>query len=391
MSLITTQPEFDALCERIRAAGRVAFDTEFVAESYYRPRLCLLQFGLPDGEVCVDPFEVHDLSAWWDIMADEETTIIIHGGREEVRFCYFATQRPPGKLIDVQIAEGLLSRGFPISHGNLVQRVLGKSVHGKETRSDWERRPLTPHQLEYAAEDVRHLIDIWTKQEQQLKKLGRLDWAWTEFQRFVNDIVADENRPGWLRLPSVARLKSRELAVAQALFNWRDKRASDLDKPARFILRDDLLMELAKRAPRTVKDLNVTRGMNRRDYQRLADEMLEVIASAANLPDDQLPPRVTNPQHPQQDEVLGRILGLALANRCQELGLSMSIVGTSADLNNVVRWYLLEQDSAPPPKLLDGWRKELCGELLTDVLEGNVVLRVANPRSDDPLTFERYT
>ena len=169
MSLITTQPEFDALCERIRAAGRVAFDTEFVAESYYRPRLCLLQFGLPDGEVCVDPFEVHDLSAWWDIMADEETTIIIHGGREEVRFCYFATQRPPGKLIDVQIAEGLLSRGFPISHGNLVQRVLGKSVHGKETRSDWERRPLTPHQLEYAAEDVRHLIDIWTKQEQQLK------------------------------------------------------------------------------------------------------------------------------------------------------------------------------------------------------------------------------
>ena len=391
MSLITTQPEFDALCERIRAAGRVAFDTEFVAESYYRPRLCLLQFGLPDGEVCVDPFEVHDLSAWWDIMADEETTIIIHGGREEVRFCYFATQRPPGKLIDVQIAEGLLSRGFPISHGNLVQRVLGKSVHGKETRSDWERRPLTPHQLEYAAEDVRHLIDIWTKQEQQLKKLGRLDWAWTEFQRFVNDIVADENRPGWLRLPSVARLKSRELAVAQALFNWRDKRASDLDKPARFILRDDLLMELAKRAPRTVKDLNVTRGMNRRDYQRLADEMLEVIASAANLPDDQLPPRVTNPQHPQQDEVLGRILGLALANRCQELGLSMSIVGTSADLNNVVRWYLLEQDSAPPPKLLDGWRKELCGELLTDVLEGNVVLRVVNPRSDDPLTFERYT
>ena len=189
----------------------------------------------------------------------------------------------------------------------------------------------------------------------------------------------------------MARLKSRELAVAQALFNWRDKRASDLDKPARFILRDDLLMELAKRAPRTVKDLNVTRGMNRRDYQRLADEMLEVIASAANLPDDQLPPRVTNPQHPQQDEVLGRILGLALANRCQELGLSMSIVGTSADLNNVVRWYLLEQDSAPPPKLLDGWRKELCGELLTDVLEGNVVLRVANPRSDDPLTFERYT
>ncbi|MCA9081512.1 MAG: HRDC domain-containing protein [Planctomycetaceae bacterium] len=391
MSLITSQSEFNSLCEQIRKAGIVAFDTEFVAESYYRPRLCLLQFGLPDGEYCVDPFEVRDLSAWWDLMADEETTIIIHGGREEVRFCHFATQRPPGKLIDVQISEGLLSRGFPMSYGNLVQRVLGAAVHGKETRSDWERRPLTTKQLEYAAEDVRHLISVWKKQEQELQALGRLGWAWVEFGRFVGDIVADEHRDGWLKLPAIGRLRPRELAIAQALFHWRDRKACGLDKPPRFILRDDLLMEMAKRAPKTVKELNMTRGMNRRDYQRLADEMLEVIHEAQQLPDDQLPPRInTLQQHPKQDEVLGRILGLALANRCQELGLSMSLVGTTADLQAVVRWYLFDQKSSgPPPKLLDGWRKEVCGSLLTDVLSGDVVLRVANPRSDDPLRFER--
>ncbi len=104
----------------------------------------MLQFAYDDVIAGVDPFEVHDLSKWWEIMADDTTTVVIHGGREEVRFCQFAIQKRPQKLVDVQIAEGLRSRGFPISHTNLVNRVLGKSVkHGKETRTDWERRPLS--------------------------------------------------------------------------------------------------------------------------------------------------------------------------------------------------------------------------------------------------------
>jgi ribonuclease D len=389
MSLISKQANFRALCDRIRQAGVVAFDTEFVAESYYRPKLCLLQFQLPEESVLVDPFEVRDLSPWWEIMADEATTIIVHGGREEVRFCYAATGRPPGKLVDVQVAEGLLSRGFPLSLGNLVDRVLSQPVNGKETRSNWEHRPLTPHQLEYAAEDVRHLIRVWQAQSKQLQKLGRKDWAEAEFQRFVSDIVTEEERPGWQRLPSISRLKPRELALAQALWNWRDEKASGLDRPPRQILRDDLLMEMAKRAPKSARDLSLTRGMERRDYQKYADEMVEIIRSVEQLPESQLPPRIPQPQLPAQDEVLGRILGLALANRCSELGISMSLVGTTGDLQHVVRWHVFENRQGPVPKLLSGWRKEVCGSLLADVLDGKVLIRVADPRSDNPLRFEQ--
>ncbi|MCA9043971.1 MAG: HRDC domain-containing protein [Planctomycetaceae bacterium] len=388
MSLITSQSKFNALCKSIRETGIVAFDTEFVAESYYRPRLCLLQFHLPGHSCCVDPFEVRDLTEWWDIMSDDETTIVIHGGREEVRFCYFATQKPPGKLVDVQISEGVLSRGFPLSHTNLVQRVLNERVHGRETRSNWEKRPLVAEQIEYAEDDVRHLLDVWDDQQRRLKKLGRTEWAAAEFQRFINDIIADEERPGYLRLPSIGKLKPRELAVARDLWNWRDQKACALDKPPRFILRDDLLIEMAKRCPKNVRELSMTRGMDRRDYQRLADEIIDVVKQAVSSPESDWPSRLEGPKRASQDDVLSRILGLALANRCSEMGISMSIVGTTADLQDVVRWYVHENQEGPKPKLLQGWRGEFCGQLLAQVLNGEVIIRVVNPHSDDPLGFE---
>lgn len=391
MTLIADQSGFDHLCERIRAAGLVAFDTEFVSECYFRPRLCLLQFALPDSESFgVDPFLVPDLSAWWKIMTDEETTILVHGGREEIRFCQFATGQRPHKLIDVQIAEGLRSRGFPISHTNLVTRVLNRSIqHGKETRTDWLHRPLTEHQLNYALEDVRHLPAVWETQKKSLAKNGRLAWAEAEFERFIDYILAEEDRDGWLRLPGYGRLNRREMAVARELYQWRNKEAERIDKPQRRVLRDDLLMELAQRQPKTVRELNMTRDMNRRDYQQHAETFIRIIKHASELPHDQLPEKPGGQVHPAQDEVLARILGLALANRCQELGLSMTLVATSADLKDFVRWHVFADRRGELPRLMQGWRAEVCGQLLSDVLDGKVSLRVLDPKSEYPLGFDR--
>ncbi|WP_437226875.1 ribonuclease D [Planctomicrobium sp. SH661] len=391
MTLIVEQTEFNRLCDRIRAAGLVAFDTEFVSESYFRPRLCLLQFALPDSESFgVDPFLVPDLSEWWDIMTDNTTTIVVHGGREEIRFCQFATGHRPHKLVDVQIAEGLRSRGFPISHTNLVTRVLNRSIqHGKETRTDWQHRPLTEHQLNYALEDVRHLPEVWETQRKSLAAQGRLDWAEAEFERFIEYVLAEEDRDGWLRLPGYGRLNRREMGVARALYQWRNKEAERIDKPQRRILRDDLLIELAHRQPKTVRELNMTRDMNRRDYQQHAETFIEIIKAAGELPNDQLPEKVGGNSHPAQDEVLARILGLALANRCQEMGLSMTLVATSADLKDFVRWHVFENRKTEVPRLMQGWREEVCGQLLADVLDGKVTLRVLDPKSEYPLGFAR--
>ncbi|MFG0333463.1 MAG: ribonuclease D [Maioricimonas sp. JB049] len=387
---VTSQSEFDSLCEQAREAGLVAFDTEFVSESYFRPRLCLIQLATADLEAVIDPFEIEDLSKWWGIMRDLDVTVIVHGGREEIRFCRHLGGGRPQKLVDVQIAEGLLSRGFPLGFQMLFPRVTGKQIQGSETRTDWQRRPLTSRQIDYALEDVRYLIEIWDKQQHALIEKSRLDWAWAEFERLIDDVEGEAARNTWRRLSGIHRLSRRQMAVARELFHWRHETAESLNRPVRSMLRDDLIIEIATRRPRSLNDLNRTRGMHRREYQRMAGDILAAVERAMALPDEELPEKPRPPQNPPQEDVLSKVLGLALANRCNELGLSTNIVGTMNDLQELVRWHMVngDPDREPLPRLMQGWRGQVCGNLLTDLLKGHYSIRIADVTSETPLAFE---
>lgn len=389
--LIVEQSEFDDLCAHIRKAGFVAFDTEFVSEFTYRPELCLLQFATKQQCVAVDPFQVTHLDAWWELMADAKTDILIHGGREEVRFCLTHSGKPPGKLWDVQIAEGLRGRSFPLGYEALVRRVIGKTAHGRETRSDWRRRPLTEKQIAYALDDVRHMPEIWERQRKSLKELKRLEWIASEFQRFIDEVQAERGPECWQRLSGLHRLKPRDLAVAREIWRWREAEAETKDRPARKILRDDLIIELAKRQPDSVDDLLGVRDMNRTEYKKAASNILKHINAGLAVPDDQLPvlPKHSEDDKAHDEHVLGQLLGLALANRCAELNVAVPLVGKVADLRHLVRWHVYGEKSGAPPRLTQGWRAEVCGDLLTDVLDGKIALRVADPQSDHPLIFEK--
>ncbi|REJ90947.1 MAG: ribonuclease D [Planctomycetota bacterium] len=387
--LITRQDQLEELCTHIREAGIVGFDTEFVAEYYYRPRLCLLQFATPDRLTAIDPFEVDDLSPWWELMTDSETTVVVHGGREEVRFCHQITGQLPQRLVDVQIVEGLLSRGYPLSYTNLVQRVVGDRLKSHETRTEWRRRPLTSQQVDYALDDVRHLIRIWECQQEMLSEHGRSDWAEVEVARFIEESTSNGNGEPWRRLSGVHRLSRRALGCIRELFEWRERLAEQQDRPVRGVLRDDLLVEVAKRQPRSRDDVTAIRGMQRRDYAKFAQDLLDCVERAAALSDKELPAK--SPPRPTvtQNEVLGKMLSIALAQRCAECGISTTLVGTNADLQELVRWYLSGRKPENAPRLAEGWRGEVCGDLLGDVLAGKVALRIVDPAADAPLRFER--
>jgi ribonuclease D len=388
--LITQQSAFDALCRELADAGTVTFDTEFVSELYYQPRLCLLQFGTADRIEAVDPFKIDDLSAWWKLMIDDVTTVVVHGGREEVRYCLRFTGQRPRKLVDVQVAEGLLSRGFPLSYKALVQRVLGEKIDGSQTRTDWGHRPLTSNQVEYALEDVRYPLRIWEKQQKQLSKLGRLEWALDEFERRIDDYQAEDEREGWRRISGVQRLSRREMAIIREIHTLRNEEAARRDKPPRSILRDDLIIDLARRKPRTLKEVTATRGMERRDYRKLAEDLLAGVQRGLDLPDDECPARPASHRAEPQEDLLAKLLALALADRCAELGISSSIVGTMNDLTELVRWHTFEAGEGELPRLKQGWRAEVCGNVLTDLLDGRVTLRVADPHHEAPLRFEPF-
>lgn len=386
--LITDQEKFEDLCEHIRQTREVAFDTEFVSEHTYRPELCLAQFATRERSAAVDPLQVRDLSSWWKLMAGGEVTVVVHGGREEVRFCLWLAGARPPKLFDVQIAEGLLSRSFPLNYNAIVGRVLNIRTHGKETRTDWRRRPLTDRQIAYAIEDVEHLLEIYTKQSGLLAGRGRASWAQAEFDRFVGDLEQEPLRENWRRLPGIQRLSSRELAIARELYQWREQEGLRRDKPVRRVLRDDLIIELAHRQPRDVPDLLATRDMNRSDYKRAAPEMIEAVIRGLAVPADECPV-MKRTENDQDEQILAQLLGIALANRCAQVEVAMGLVGTTADLRHLARWQVYGDRNGETPRLMQGWRAEVCGELLTDVLAGRIALRIADPRSDHPLVFER--
>jgi len=401
LTLISDSQQFLELCRHIRETGFVAFDTEFVSEHTYRPELGLLQFATDGRSVAVDPYAIDDLSPWWEIMADDETTVVSHGGQAEIRFCLTESGSPPGRFIDVQLAEGFRSTSYPLAYRSLVSRVIGAKARGSETRTDWRKRPLSERQLEYAIEDVRHLPKVWKRQEASLRKLGRLDWFLDEMRAMIADIAAESTRESWRKL-SLPHLSPRELAVLRELADWRQAEAERRNRPLRQILRDDLLVELAKRQPHNLHELNRTRDMTRPSYQRSAKEFLKCIERGLAVPDAECPQPSDARDHDRRidDKAIGQLLGMALTNRCAQLDLSKQIVATSADLRDFIQWHLdgragcvrggepIQGRRGETPAICTGWRAEVCGHLLTDLLEGRLSVRVGNPASKHPLVFE---
>ena len=387
--LISCPDEFAELCEHIRDSGLVAFDTEFVSEHTYQPELGLLQFATPDRAVAVDPYEVGDLAPWWGIMADDATDVVAHGSQAEIRFCLTLHGKRPRRLLDVQLAEGFRSTSYPLAYRSLVSRVIGKRIRSGETRTDWRKRPLSDRQLQYALEDVHYPLPIWKRQRDSLEKRSRFEWFADEMERMIDDIEQDLNGDTWRKLPGIQNFNRRELAVLRELANFRREEAERRNRPVRQILRDDLVAELAKRQPRTMKDLMRTRDMNRPSYKRSAGDFIKCIERGIEIPNDECPEKPQAPVNNRtDDQALGQFLGMALTDRCAELKLARQIVGTTADVKDYLRWHLAGR-AWDAPKLAVGWRAEVSGALLGDLLEGRISVRVGDPGSANPLVFER--
>lgn len=388
-TLISNHEDFLELCDHIRASGIVAFDTEFVSENSYRPELGLLQFATRDRCVAVDPLAVQELGSWWEIMADKDTLVLVHGGQAEIRFCLHAIGQPPQNLYDMQVAEGFRGRSYPLSYSAIVQRVLSKQVDGSQTRTDWMRRPLSDHQLEYALEDVEHVIEIYERQTAWLKKNGRMEWVEAEIQRIIDEIVLDDAAPPWLKLPGLHKLSRKDLTVVHALAQWREDEAANTNRPVRRILRDDLLIDLGRRKPQTAQQALATRDMNRSDYRRRLDDILKVISEAVALPESKQPqkPRSRRNEASSDEQVISKLLSLSLSNRCAELDISQTLVANNKELTQLVRYHRFGESDKGTPQLLEGWRRDVCGELLLAVMDGKVSFRVSDKGSETPLEF----
>ncbi|HZZ29826.1 MAG TPA: ribonuclease D [Pirellulales bacterium] len=384
---VTTEQQLAALCDELSQAEVIAFDTEFVSEHTYRSQLCLVQICTPAGLSVIDPLSAGDLTRFWEVLARPNHQTIVHAGREELGFALQAVNQCPANLFDVQIAAGFISDEFPSGYGTLLSRLLGVNTQKGETRTDWRRRPLSAQQLEYALDDVRYLIPLRDKLLARLDKTNRTDWFAAEMQDFQQEVIASRSRERWRRVSGISGLSPRSLAVARELWRWREGEAQRRDTPAKFVLRDDLLVELARRRTAEMRQIRAVRGLERSELQRLLPKIAEHIQLALDLPQQDLP-QSERREVPQQINVLGQFLSTALTSLCRSLGLAPALVGTASDVRDLIAFRLgfVNDESAA---LACGWRAEVVGTLIDDLLAGKLSIRITDPLSDHPLVFEK--
>jgi ribonuclease D len=372
------------LIEHLSTQPVVGFDTEFISEGRYEPALCLVQLSTPDGIWIVDPIAIQDLSDLWKVLASRELVTV--AARQEIKFCEKGAGVPPVSVLDLQVAAGLLGFGFPLSHTNLVLRILNIKVHGGESFTDWRKRPLTAVQLKYAADDVRYLLQIREKLLRRAEKMGRVDWIRGECARMVTDVLREEER--W-RVSGSSRLNRRQLAALREVWRWRDRAARKSNIPVGRVLSDAMLIEVAKRSPASVEDLFAIRGLDRKLFRNSEADVVGAVKKAQELPEDKLPSNERR-EDPPQVAVVQKLLSVAANGLAAEYDVDPALLATTSDLQDLVRWFLEGETVGDEPDAIVGWRGEILREPLLGFLEGKRYVRVGNIKKANPLVFEDF-
>lgn len=362
------------LCATLQRHPWLTLDTEFIREKTYRPRLCLIQVANPDVVACIDPLAVDDLTPLLDLLYNPAITKVMHAARQDLEIFYELRGHLPQPIFDTQIAATLLGQGDQIGYAALVLEELGILLDKGHTRTDWCQRPLDEGQIRYAADDVRHLREVYQRQHQRLEAMGRLEWLAEDFNALVDpQLYRNPPELAWQRIKGANRLKGVQLAVLQRLAAWREERAQQFDKPRRWIVGDDQLLDMARLMPQDNKQLDRLRGVEDGAKRRYAEEWFTAIGEAKQLPREQWPtikegPRLESAQEPIIDALMA-----LLRICCDEAQVTPAAVASRRDLERLVLG-----DSEVP--LLHGWRAAIAGEQLSTFLRGETAITVNQGR-----------
>ena len=364
------------LAELARADGRLGLDTEFMPEGRYKPLLCLVQIAA-GGEIAVlDPLQGFEPGPLADVLADPAVEIVVHAGRQDVAILRREWHTEFSNVFDTQIAAGFAGFSAQAGYNGLLHDVLKVRLPKTASFTRWDARPLTDEQLRYARGDVEHLMALRDEIAERLEARGRLEWAREECRAIAE--ATDERDPGevWRRLPRVNGLDARDRAVARELAAWRERTAAEEDRPVGSVLRDPTVVELAKRQPDGRRELGQIRGLNPDIVRRRSADLLDALERGRNAP----PIRLEESERLQTESVDGPATALAeslVRARAQEAGLAYELIAARADLTPIVV-STRRGDPEPDVRTLKGWRRELVGAELLELLRGRRRLTVGN-------------
>ena len=376
--IITRSADLNALCDRLAQAGCFAFDTEFIMEDGYGSAVCLIQAATESEAALIDPLADLDIAPFWKLVADPDIEVVLHAGVEDLGLCHHLTGQAPANVFDVQIAAGLVGREYPLSLRRLVQNLLRVRLHKSQTLTDWRRRPLTKAQRTYAVEDVAYIPALRRVLTHRLEKLGRLEWAQEEFGRFEDpETYAPPRETQLFRLKGAGSLDPQRLAIAVELLTARDALAEEYDRPTRAVLRDHLLIEIARNRWTEAQQIRSLRGLHLR--RSAIDALAEAAKRGLETPPEKWPTPPNSMDDTPEETTLVTLLTALLRDYCLTHRIAYPLLASKQSVRDVVHSYTRCVPNESP--LGRGWRAEATAELFDAVLTGRVAVSVGGSKA----------
>ncbi len=373
--VIEKQKDLESLCAELATRGAFALDTEFVRERTFFIQLGIVQVSASDLEAVIDPQPLSSLDPLFELLASAEVEKIVHAGEQDFAVLFEAGGDAPRNVFDTQIAAALVGYGDQISYARLVAKVTGVQLEKLETLTDWTARPLTEAQIDYSLEDVRYLPEVRRHLGERLSALGRSGWEREEGSRLESDATyrAPEPREFYRRLKA-SGLSAVSLGVLREVAAWREVTARARNLPRGWVLRDQGLLEIARRRPQSVKSLRQIRSLKPQQISKDGEAIVSAVRAGMAEPVKEERPPTPHLKMPEEVESSARLLEAWLYARAAEAEIAPSMLATRGDLKTLAAAHYHSQ--LPRIPLLEGWRRELVGQDLLNILDGRTALKL---------------
>lgn len=375
MHVITTTSELAQFCKAAAHHDFTTVDTEFLRETTYWPKLCLIQAATVEDAVIIDPLADNiDLAPFFELMDDANITKVFHAARQDIEIFVKLSGNVPQNLFDTQIAASVCGFGDSVSYDNLVRSIVGEQIDKSSRFTDWSARPLSEKQLTYALADVTHLRDVYTTLRRKVGEMDRGSWVADENATLMSiDTYIVQPTNAWRRMKMKIN-RPRDLAALKALAEWRELRAQKNDQPRGRILKDDAIYELAIQRPTKPERFDKLRAVYKGfGKSSAANEIISLLKSVEALPKEELPQLPARSNGPSPKGPIGDLIRVLLKSVSEREGVAARILATSDEIDALVL-----DDNADVPALT-GWRRKIFGDKALAIKHGRIGL-AATPK-----------
>lgn len=366
---VTAQKDLEDLAERLHGSSLLAIDTEFMREKTYYAKLCLLQLNNGEVSALVDPFSVTDLSPLVEILTDPGCTKVFHAGTQDIGILHHEIGVTPAPVFDTQVAASLVGYPLQVGYGPLVRSICGVNLPKADSYTDWAKRPLTKSQMRYALDDVVYLPQIYKTLKAELEAKGRLSWCAHDFEELSDpgNYEHDPYEMFW-RVKRVSSLSREQLAIAKEVAAWREIEAMRRNLPRKWVMADEAVIEIARKAPKSKEALLEVRGLNNKLNGKDANQVLGAVKKGMDTPRQKWPRFESSPKGEVQADGAVELLSSLLEVRAKQNDVAAPLIATHSDLSKLARGH--REGLA----LMEGWRYDIAGKELVELLEGKLAL-----------------